>query len=98
MPPDLQNIIGLIHLPSLLRCEPKLIQYLLPQNKAFRSTVSEKPSHVQHTDCMDFLRGYSTFAVFFEIHSMFLFKYQYAFTEVPRVLFQNTQNIQRIHT
>ena len=41
MPPDLQNIIGLIHLPTLLRCEPKLVQYFLTQNKAFQSTVSE---------------------------------------------------------
>ena len=50
LPPDLQNIIGLIHLPSLLCCEPKLVQYLLTQNKAFQWTVSEKPSHVQHTE------------------------------------------------
>ena len=31
---------GLIHLPYLLRCEPKLV---LKQNKAFQSTMSEKP-------------------------------------------------------
>ena len=49
MPRDLQNIIDFNHLPSLLWCEPELVQYLLKQNKAFQSTVSEKRSHVQHT-------------------------------------------------
>ena len=52
MPPDLQSIIDLIHLPSLLRCEPKLVQYLLTQNKAFQSTLSRKSGHVQQTDIL----------------------------------------------
>ena len=37
--PDLQNIMGLIHLPTYL------VQYLLTQNKEFQWTVNEKPSH-----------------------------------------------------
>ena len=41
------DMIGLIHLPSLLWCEAKLVQYLLAQNKAFQATVSEKHGHVQ---------------------------------------------------
>ena len=40
-------LIGLIHSPTPLLCAPKLIQYLLTQNKAFQS---EKPIHVQNTE------------------------------------------------
>ena len=43
------SLICLIHLPSALWCQPNLVQYLLTQNKAFQSTMSEKSSHVQHT-------------------------------------------------
>ena len=31
---------------------------MLTQNKAFQSTVSEKPSHVQHTDLMKLWQGW----------------------------------------
>ena len=38
--------------PQKLYGNQALVQHLLTQNKAFQSTVSEKPSHVQHTEAV----------------------------------------------